>query len=178
MIAMLILCTMQNINSGMNIITNNLCFFLLGTNTMQTLKTAVRMMHLQPKKEHCNIACPQEIGYNTNGGMGNQCQHFLKHLTHKIAQKDTEPYNTVIAWLRMQISFKLLRLVQACMRGSQTPFHSKKEHSLDCKIPMKGYSQYFKFTLYFNNGGVFQSFLSLLFKFYLGSISLGLITAP
>ena len=58
MIAMLILCTMQHINSGMNIITNNLCFSLLGTNTMQTLKTAVRMMHLQPKKEHCNIACP------------------------------------------------------------------------------------------------------------------------
>ena len=36
----------------------------------------------------------------------------------------------------------------------------------------------FKFTLYFNNGGVFQSFFSILFRFYLGSISLGLITVP
>ena len=93
--------------------------------------------------------------FGTNRGMGNQCQHFLKHLTHKIAQKDTEPYNTVIAWLTMQISFNLLRSVQACMRGSRTPFNGKTEHSLDCKISMKGYSQYFKFTLYFNNGGVF-----------------------
>jgi len=50
------------------------------------------------------------MGYNTNGEMGNQCQHFLKHLTKKMAQKDTEPYNTVIAWLRRQISFRLLRL--------------------------------------------------------------------
>ena len=60
--------------------------------------------------------------FGTNGGMGNQCQHFLKHLTHKIAQKDTESYNTVIEWLRMQISFKILRLVHACMRGSRMPF--------------------------------------------------------
>ena len=60
--------------------------------------------------------------FGTNGGMGNQCQHFLKHLTHKIAQKDTESYNTVIEWLKMQISFKILRLVHACMRGSRMPF--------------------------------------------------------
>ena len=63
--------------------------------------------------------------FGTNGGMGNQCQHFLKHLTHKIAQKDTEPYNTVIAWLTMQISFNLLRSVQACMRGSRTPWQDR-----------------------------------------------------
>ena len=93
--------------------------------------------------------------FGTNGGMGNQFQHFLKHLTHKIAPKDTEPYNTVIAWLRMQIFIKLLTSAQACMRGSRTPLHSKKEHSLDFKISMKGYSHYFQFTLYFNNAGVF-----------------------
>ena len=113
------------------------------------------------------------LAFRTNGGMGNQCQHFLKHLTHKIAQKDTEPYNTVIAWRTMQISFNLLRSVQACTRGSRTPFNGKTEHSLDCKISMKGYSQYLKFTLYFNNGGVFMSF-QVLFRFNF----IGLITAP
>jgi len=30
------------------------------------------------------LLTPLVIG--TNGGMGNQCQHFQKHLTHKIAQ--------------------------------------------------------------------------------------------
>ena len=43
--------------------------------------------------------------FGTNGKMGNECQRFLKHLADMIAQKDTEPYNTVIAWLRAQISF-------------------------------------------------------------------------
>ena len=72
--------------------------------------------------------------FGTNGGMGNECQRFLKHLADKIAQKDTEPYSTVIAWLRTQISFELLRSVHACVRGSRTPFHSKIGHSLDYEI--------------------------------------------
>ena len=63
--------------------------------------------------------------FGTNGGMGNECQRFLKHLADKIAQKDTEPYHVVITWLRTQISFELLRSVHACVRGSRTPFRSK-----------------------------------------------------
>ena len=66
--------------------------------------------------------------------MGNECQRFLKHLADNIAQKDTEPYYIVITWLRTQISFELLRSVHAYVRGSRTPFHSKIEQSLDCKI--------------------------------------------
>ena len=71
--------------------------------------------------------------FRTNGRMGNECQRFLKHLADKIAQKDTEPYHTciVITWLRTQISFKLLRSVHACIRGSRTPFRSR---FVDCKI--------------------------------------------
>ena len=68
-----------------------------------------------------------------NGGMGNECW-FLKHLADKIAQKDTEPYHIVITWLRTQISFELLRSVHVCVRGSRTPFRSRIEQSLDCKI--------------------------------------------
>ena len=72
--------------------------------------------------------------FGTNGGMGNECQRFLKHLADKIAQKDTEPYHVVITWLRTQISFELLRSVHACARGSRMPFRNKIEQSLDCKI--------------------------------------------
>ena len=50
------------------------------------------------------------------------------------AQKDTEPYHVVISWLRTQISFELLRSVHACVRGSRTPFRSKIEQLLDCKV--------------------------------------------
>ena len=72
--------------------------------------------------------------FGTNGGMGNDCQRFLKHLADKIAQKDTEPYHIVITWLRTQISFELLRSVHACVRGSRMTFRSKIEQSIDCKI--------------------------------------------
>ena len=72
--------------------------------------------------------------FGTNGGMGNECQRFLKHLADKIAQKDNEPYHVVIAWLRTQISFELLRSVHACVRGSRTPFRSKIEQSLDLSL--------------------------------------------
>ena len=94
----------------------------------------------EKKREYLQRVLDVEMGsftplvFGTNGGMGNECQRFLKHLADKIAQKDTEPYNTVIAWLRTQISFEHLRSAHACVRGSRTPFHSKIEHSLDCKI--------------------------------------------
>ena len=74
------------------------------------------------------------LAFGTNGGMGNECQRILKHLADKIAQKDAEPYHIVITWLRTLISFELLRSVHACVRGSRTPFRSKIEQSLDCKI--------------------------------------------
>ena len=72
--------------------------------------------------------------FGTNGRMGHECSRFLKHLADKIAQKDTEPYNIVIAWFKTQTSFEILISVRGCVRGSRTPFHSKIEHSLDCKI--------------------------------------------
>ena len=85
---------------------------------------------LRDSENHNN----KPLVFGTNGGMGNECQRFLKHLADKIAQKDTEPYHVVITWLRTQISFELLRSVHACVRGSRTPFRSKIEQSLDCKI--------------------------------------------
>ena len=46
----------------------------------------------QKKHKHQQREFDIEVGsltplvLGTNGGMGNQCQYFLKHLTHKIAQ--------------------------------------------------------------------------------------------
>ena len=45
--------------------------------------------------------------FGTNGGMGNKCQLFLKRLADKVAQKDTEPYHIVIAWLNSGHRFLL-----------------------------------------------------------------------
>ena len=62
--------------------------------------------------------------------MGTEFQRFIKSLAEKIAQKDGEPYHFVITWLRTVLSFEILRLVHACVRGSRTPFH-KIGNSID-----------------------------------------------
>ena len=67
------------------------------------------------------------VVFGLNGGRGSGCQRFLKYLADKIAQKDTALYNTVIAWLRTQISFEQLRSVHAYVRGSRTPLQSKNK---------------------------------------------------
>ena len=57
----------------------------------------------EKKREYLQWVLDVEMGsftplvFGTNGGMGNECQRVLKHPANKIAQKDTEPYNTVIA---------------------------------------------------------------------------------
>ena len=81
------------------------------------------------------------VVFGTNDGMGNGSQRFLMYLADKIAQKDTELYNTVIAWLRTQISFEQLRSVHACVRGSRTPLQSKIERSLQYKINVTAFIQ-------------------------------------
>ena len=72
--------------------------------------------------------------FGTNGGMGYECQRFLKHLADKLVQKDGEPYNNVINWLRTVISFELLRSVHACVRGTRVPFRNIGDFLDDCRI--------------------------------------------
>ena len=71
--------------------------------------------------------------FGTNGGMGNQCQHFLKHLTHKIAQKDTESYNSyrIAQDANLFQNFKIGTRLHERLTNA---FSQKIEHSLNCKI--------------------------------------------
>ena len=68
-----------------------------------------------------------------NGGMGKECQLFLKHLAETIARKDGEQY-TVITWLRTLVSFELLRSVHARVWGTRVPFFRKRENLDDCQL--------------------------------------------
>ena len=40
----------------------------------------------------------------TNGGMGEECKMFMKHLAEKLAEKD---YPYVISWLRTRVSLEI-----------------------------------------------------------------------
>ena len=64
--------------------------------------------------------------FGTNGGMGIECQMFVKQLAEKLAEKDRERYSVVIAWLRTRLSFEILRAVHVSVRGTRLPFYRKQ----------------------------------------------------
>ena len=63
--------------------------------------------------------------FGKNGGMGLDCQNFLRTLANKLSTKNDEPYASVISWLRIQLSFAILT-VHRCVRGSRYPFKSRE----------------------------------------------------
>ena len=61
--------------------------------------------------------------FGTNGGMGADCNCFLKRLAEKLSEKNEDPYHVTITWIRTLLSFEILKSVHTCARGSRTPFH-------------------------------------------------------
>ena len=57
--------------------------------------------------------------FGTNGGMGADCNCFLKRLAEKLSEKNEEPNHITITWIRTLLSFDILRSVHS----SRTPFH-------------------------------------------------------
>ena len=78
--------------------------------------------------------------FGTNGGMGLDRQNFLRTLANKLSSKNNEPY-AVISWLRIQLSFAVLRSVHRCVRGSRYPFKSR-EVSEDFTLAVAGLHLY------------------------------------
>ena len=64
--------------------------------------------------------------FGTNGGMGLDCQNFLRTLANKLSTNNNEPYASVISWLQIQLSLAILRTVHRCVRGSRYPFKSRE----------------------------------------------------
>ena len=69
--------------------------------------------------------------FGTNGGIGIECQMFVKQLAEKLAEKDQEWYSVVIAWLRTRLSSVILRVVHVSVRGTRLPFHRKQSEVVD-----------------------------------------------
>ena len=74
--------------------------------------------------------------FGTNGGMGADCYCFLKRLAKKLSEKDEEPYHVTITWIRILLSFEILRSVHTRVRGSWTPFQKIPQGDFidDCRL--------------------------------------------
>ena len=58
--------------------------------------------------------------FSTSGGASRLTNTFLMHLSSCLAEKRGEPYNIIMACLRTEISFCLLRAAILCIRGARS----------------------------------------------------------
>ena len=71
--------------------------------------------------------------FGTNGGMGAECILFIKTLAEKLSTTQNEEYSTVIAWIRIRLSFEILKSVNLRVRVSRVHF-TKGEILEDFKL--------------------------------------------
>ena len=69
--------------------------------------------------------------FGTNGGMGEECQIFLKHLAEKLTKKTGDTYANTITWIRTRLSFEIIKSVHMCVRGTRTPFYKENDFLTD-----------------------------------------------
>ena len=94
--------------------------------------TIVKEQENEKKRKYNQKVKDVEMGtftplvFGTNGVMGLDCRNFLRTLANKLSTKNNKPYASVISWLRIQLSFALLRTVHRCVRDSKYPFKSRE----------------------------------------------------
>ena len=59
--------------------------------------------------------------FTTTGGMADECLRYHSRLAELLSAKKQESYATTISWVRVKVSFAILRSVLLCLRGSRTP---------------------------------------------------------
>ena len=74
--------------------------------------------------------------FGINGGIGADCNCFLKRLAEELSEKNEEPYHITITWIRTLLSFEILRSVHTCVTGSRTPCHKIPQGDFidDCRL--------------------------------------------
>jgi len=70
--------------------------------------------------------------FTTVGGMAPQCQIAVKKLAEKLAVKQNKNQSVVAGWLKVRLSFALLRTTLLCVRGTRR----KKCLNIDTNIDL------------------------------------------
>ena len=58
--------------------------------------------------------------FTTTGGMSDECQRYHSRLAELLAVKKQEIYASTITWIRIRVSFAILRSALVCLRGSRS----------------------------------------------------------
>ena len=82
--------------------------------------------------EHGNFT---PLIFGTNGGIGKECDLFLKKLANSLSKKQDESYSSIMTWLRTKLSFEILKSVHVWIRGSRVSF--KKSKNEEARNPVE-----------------------------------------
>ena len=58
--------------------------------------------------------------FTTSGAMSHECSKFHKALAEKMSVKSGEKYEDIMRYMRVKISFLVLKATLLCLRGSRT----------------------------------------------------------
>ncbi len=90
------------------------------------LKTVLRNCENEKKLMYNQRVIDHEHGtftpliFTTTGVMGHECLKYHKTLAEKISKKQGEKYEDTMQYIRMKVSFTVLRATLLCLRGSRT----------------------------------------------------------
>ncbi|EDO34768.1 predicted protein [Nematostella vectensis] len=106
------------------------------SNQNKPTETIFREQENEKKRKYNQRIINVEIGtftplvFGTNGGMGVDCKNFLKYLAEKLSIKNGEAYASVISWIRIELSFAILRTVHKCKTLLDSAMRWKKRRSI------------------------------------------------
>ena len=93
---------------------------------MESPKSVLRKHELEKKRHYNQRIIQVEHGtltpliFTTHGAMGHECQRYHKQLADKISIKNGDRYDDVMRYIRVKISFLVLKATLLCVRGSRT----------------------------------------------------------
>ena len=109
----------------------------------QTLRQAY-LTNEKKKKRHYNARILEvengtftPLVFSVYGGMGNECQIFMKRLSLLLSEKRAENYSMMSTWIRTKLSFALLRSCLMCIRGSRHHFYRPNITETDVEIDVR-----------------------------------------
>ena len=77
----------------------------------------VKLFHPSPSNY---VTRSPGLVFTTTGGMSNECQRYHSRLAKLLVVMKQENYASTIAWIRIRVSFAILRSALVCLRGSRS----------------------------------------------------------
>ena len=90
------------------------------------IKSILRKHEMEKKRQYNTRIMEVEqvsftpLVFTVKGVMGHECNTYIKALAEKLANKKGESYNEVVRYIRVKISFLVLKASLVCLRGSRT----------------------------------------------------------